>query len=994
MKCEKCGRDIIDTAKFCPYCGEKVVREDTAGGTAAQQISGGAFGGGLLSGATSGGGAFGGGISSGAMSGGGVFGGAASAGVPFAGGMPAGGGSAAGNRGGDMPVYQADVKSMLKSGKLFVYRDRVEFITSSVQRAVFCFADIIAVKKGLDRISFVMENGQTESCTVNRKNIHEAFVYIEQAFGPYLEERRRRLLAEGIYYSFVSSQGLSGGILDILKDRVQFRAKSGQIESVCYENVRSARVSSMGALEFVLIDGSSRSFAADKDIRDEVLAFVQRAIEPYLAERKKALLAEGIYFSFPSSKGAGPIGGMLDILEDRAVYTARSGQSETVFFRDVRVVSLSMGMLEFALTNAVSRSFAVDKECRDEVFAFVENAVRPYMVKRTAGFDTIFGIDEQVEINESRFVFHILRQGGKEISDEIPLGDIVKCEWVESVASAGVLGSVLSGGRTVLNNVSGAAGAQEVVAGGEKVSYAGVLLSLCAGQEVRTEGIRFGNFPLGMSRTNKKYERYIEELSRFMDYLGSRCPECELVMPVLTEVPEAAGELPAIGMSDAGAGAESGEGTVDAGAEKNGISEEDGEEKGGALVATGTGAISAAQKDQFGIIKYIEGVSEFIDDCMTPMTIAVQGSFAGGRDGVMQMISGRLEAGYRENLFRFNIRQFAQADSAQELSMLVGNRLINQLGGADKLTAKDRAIMVTKGLINITSGFISQGGTDGQNITDALFKDGGAATLEQLVQDFSELVKGKIDGERDKVIIFVDDLDRLAPAKGVELLEAMRYFFDCEGCVFVIDVDYDYVIRGAEEKYGRDFDGKNGKSFFDKLFQVSFRVPASGINIENYVKDKLEKMGISAEDEAELGYYAGLIRHSVGGEPKSMDRLFNSFLLLKKLADREIYEDRRRRLMLFALLCMQTKFREMYDYIVRMKDKVTPGFLAELFSEQSEALKYSGLGDEERMEFSDFAKIFGDVIDADDREGISEAECGEFTKAFKEVLEFSSITSK
>ena len=98
--------------------------------------------------------------------------------------------------------------------------------------------------------------------------------------------------------------------------------------------------------------------------------------------------------------------------------------------------------------------------------------------------------------------------------------------------------------------------------------------------------------------------------------------------------------------------------------------------------------------------------------------------------------------------------------------------------------------------------------------------------------------------------------------------------------------------------------------------------------------------------------------------------------------------------MLFALLCMQTKFREMYDYIVRMKDKVTPGFLAELFSEQSEALKYSGLGDEERMEFSDFAKIFGDVIDADDREGISEAECGEFTKAFKEVLEFSSITSK
>lgn len=959
MECAKCGREIVETAKFCPHCGERVVRENAATEAAGREMAAreAAFGG-------------------------------TSVGGTFAGGMPAGGGMSAGTQGGDMPVYQADVKGMLKSGKLLVYRDRVEFITSSVQKAVFCFAGLIAVKKGLDRISFVMENGQTESCTVNRKNIHEAFVYIEQALAPYLEERKRRLLSEGIYYSFISSQGLSGGILDILRDRVQFRTKTGQVEALCYENVRSARISSMGALEFSLVDGSSKAFSVDKDIRDEVLAFAQKAIEPYIAERKKALLARGICFSFPSSKGAGPVGGILDILEDRVVYTAKSGQSETVFFRDVRVVSLAMGMLEFALTNAASRSFAVEKECRDEVFAFVENAVRPYMVKRTAGFDAVFGIDEQIEVHEGRSVFHILRQGGKEISDEIPMEDIVKCEWVESGASTGMLGGVLSGGRAVLNSVSGASGAQEVITGGEKISYAGVLLSLCVGQEVRTESVRFGNFPLGMSRANKKYERYIAELSRFMDYLGSRYPECELVMPVLTEVPEAAEDLLKIEMRDAGT-----EGDASfTDAEKNGISGDDGMEKGGALVAAG--AVTAAQKDQFGIIKYIEGVSGFIDDCMTPMTIAVQGSWAGGRDGIMQMISGKLEAGYQENLFWFNIRQFAQADSAEELSMLVGNRLINQLGGADKLTAKDRAIMVTKGLINITSGFISQGGTDGQNITDALFKDSGAATLEQLVLDFSELVKGKIDGGKDKIIIFVDDLDRLAPAKGVELLEAMRYFFDCEGCVFVIDVDYDYVIRGAEEKYGRDFDGKNGKSFFDKLFQVSFRVPASGFNIENYVKDKLEYIDIHTDDEAELGYYAGLIRHSVGSEPKSMDRLFNSFLLLKKLADSEIYEHRGKRLMLFALLCMQAKFRDIYDHIVRMKDRVTPEFLMGIFGGRPEALEHLGLNDDEEMEFTDFALIFCDIIDADNKGGISESECGEFTKAFRQVLEFSSITSK
>ncbi|MBP3520513.1 MAG: zinc ribbon domain-containing protein, partial [Oscillospiraceae bacterium] len=32
----------------------------------------------------------------------------------------------------ETPIYQADVKTLLKSGRLIVYRDRTEFVTSSV----------------------------------------------------------------------------------------------------------------------------------------------------------------------------------------------------------------------------------------------------------------------------------------------------------------------------------------------------------------------------------------------------------------------------------------------------------------------------------------------------------------------------------------------------------------------------------------------------------------------------------------------------------------------------------------------------------------------------------------------------------------------------------------------------------------------------------------------------------------------------------------------
>ena len=54
----------------------------------------------------------------------------------------------------------------------------------------FHFASLAAVRKGLDRINFIMEDGRTEACLVNRKNLHEAFYVIDQAVKPYLEKRK------------------------------------------------------------------------------------------------------------------------------------------------------------------------------------------------------------------------------------------------------------------------------------------------------------------------------------------------------------------------------------------------------------------------------------------------------------------------------------------------------------------------------------------------------------------------------------------------------------------------------------------------------------------------------------------------------------------------------------------------------------------------------------------------------------------------------------
>ena len=127
MVCIKCGHEIAAGAKFCSHCGVKVIAGEAA------QIK------------------------------------------------PA----------EEKPIYAAEVKGMLRSARLAVYSDRVELITGSVQKTVYEYASLMAVKKGLDRIVFVTADGSSESCVVGRKNIHEAYLYIEKAAAPYIEERKK-----------------------------------------------------------------------------------------------------------------------------------------------------------------------------------------------------------------------------------------------------------------------------------------------------------------------------------------------------------------------------------------------------------------------------------------------------------------------------------------------------------------------------------------------------------------------------------------------------------------------------------------------------------------------------------------------------------------------------------------------------------------------------------------------------------------------------------
>ena len=89
-------------------------------------------------------------------------------------------------------------------------------------------------------------------------------------------------------------------------------------------------------------------------------------------------------------------------------------------------------------------------------------------------------------------------------------------------------------------------------------------------------------------------------------------------------------------------------------------------------------------------------------------------------------------------------------------------------------------------------------------------------TISTLKERFQKCINATCDeNEVDRVLVFVDDLDRLQPLRAVELLEVLKIFLDCERCVFVLALDYNVVVSGVKQKYGSDFKADKGRSFFD-----------------------------------------------------------------------------------------------------------------------------------------------------------------------------------
>lgn len=337
----------------------------------------------------------------------------------------------------------------------------------------------------------------------------------------------------------------------------------------------------------------------------------------------------------------------------------------------------------------------------------------------------------------------------------------------------------------------------------------------------------------------------------------------------------------------------------------------------------------AATVDLFNINKHLDGLSRFIKACNTPMTISIQGSWGSGKTSIMKMVEHEIEKDVIPVFF--NTWQFSQFELGNSLAFSMIKVLLNKLHDNDENFIKRFTLLCSNALTTaLKSVSIYNINVDLKNCTEKTVDDNYAEQIETLHQHFQEVVDRACEREhKDRVVIFVDDLDRLVPSKAVELLEVLKLFLDCKQCVFVLAIDYEVVIRGAIEKYGfssytsdkiddkeRNREYEKGKSFFDKIIQVPFKVPVAIYDIKNYLKDGFNKINLKIDDN-DLQDYIDLRASSMGSNPRSLKRLLNAFLLLTFIGEGSIdLNNKDKAKLLFVALCLQQYNEKIYNLIV------------------------------------------------------------------------------
>ena len=197
------------------------------------------------------------------------------------------------------------------------------------------------------------------------------------------------------------------------------------------------------------------------------------------------------------------------------------------------------------------------------------------------------------------------------------------------------------------------------------------------------------------------------------------------------------------------------------------------------------------------------------------------------------------------------------------------------------------------------------------------------SALQQLQDIFSKMVKAWV-GEKGRLVVFIDDLDRTPPGKPPEVLEAIKSFATTQRCVYVIGLDYDVLVQGVARKYS--LTPEESVEYLEKIIQLPFPLPPlQEIKINSFIQ------GFYPELVKECKSLPVVFSRGLEPNPRKVKRALNIYRFLLGLSQARIRAwvmDPLDKELLAKMVVIQSRFPRLHSYLVTQ-----PQFLIQLENE-------------------------------------------------------------
>lgn len=212
--------------------------------------------------------------------------------------------------------------------------------------------------------------------------------------------------------------------------------------------------------------------------------------------------------------------------------------------------------------------------------------------------------------------------------------------------------------------------------------------------------------------------------------------------------------------------------------------------------------------------------------------------------------------------------------------------------------AKDFASSLKVGLPGI-------GTVDGASI-DKIMEDYKEAAhpekafFQEYEAALKEWVKKSL-GNNERMVIFIDDLDRCMPDIALQVLEALKLYLNIPNLIFVLAVDKQVIENLVIEYYKklglvkkresneseleeerREKAETKARQYLSKMFQVEIEISPSEEQISHFFDEQLKEIKYwrdNLPDKEHQRLFRGLVLKLAGRNPREVKRILNSALM-------------------------------------------------------------------------------------------------------------------